>query len=338
MDAGAEHERWMRRALELAERGRRTVSPNPLVGCVVVRDGAVVGEGWHAAAGGPHAEVVALRAAGEAARGSAVYVTLEPCAHAGRTGPCTEALLAAGVRRIVAALEDPHPTARGGAAALRAAGVEVVVGPLAEEAAWANRVFLHGLATGRPYIVLKAAVSLDGRIAAADGTSQWLTGPPARERSHVLRAEVDAVLVGSGTVLADDPLLTVRLPGYDGPQPLRVVLDRRGRVPRTVQVFDASAPTLVLADADLEVVLARLWDRDVRSILVEGGATIAGAFLRAGLVDELRCHVAPLLLGEKGLPLVIGDGIATLSEAHRLRLHALERAGDDALLTLVRSS
>ncbi|MGH3993130.1 MAG: RibD family protein, partial [Pseudonocardiaceae bacterium] len=161
--------------------------------------------------------------------------------------------------------------------------------------------------------------------------------PQARERAHALRAEADAVLVGSGTVLADDPLLTVRLPGYEGPQPLRVVLDRRARVPRTAQVFDPSAPTLVLADAEPQGALAALWERGVRSVLVEGGATIAGAFLRAGLVDELRCHVAPLLLGEKGVPLVIGDGITTLSEAHRFRLRTVEHVGDDALLTLARS-
>jgi diaminohydroxyphosphoribosylaminopyrimidine deaminase / 5-amino-6-(5-phosphoribosylamino)uracil reductase len=247
--APVEDSRWMRRALELAERGRWTVSPNPLVGCVLVRDGEVVGEGWHFRAGGPHAEVAALEAAGELAAGATAYVTLEPCGHAGRTGPCTQALLAAGVSRVVAAIPDPHPEAGGGAAMLRADGVRVDVGVLAEEARRQNAVFLHGVAAGRPYVTLKLAVSLDGRIAAADGTSRWLTGPQARRHAHALRAEADAVAVGSGTVLADDPLLTVRLDGYAGPQPLRVVLDRRVRTRPSHRVHEASAPTLCAVGA-----------------------------------------------------------------------------------------
>lgn len=338
MDVDDGEVRWMRRALALAERGRATVSPNPLVGCVLVRDGAVVGEGWHERRGGPHAEVAALAAAGAAARGATAYVTLEPCAHTGLTPPCTDALLAAGVRRVVAALSDPHPLAAGGADALRAAGVEVAVGLLGQDAAWQNRVFLHGVAAGRPFVVLKVAVSLDGRSAAADGTSQWLTGPEARRHAHALRAAADAVLVGSGTVLADDPQLTVRLPGSPGPQPLRVVLDGRGRVPATARVLDDQAPTLVLTGEqtrDLDAVLAVLWGRGVRSVLVEGGAAVAGSFVRASLVDELHCHVAPLLLGERGLPLLTGDGIATLADARRFRLHRAERAGADTLLTLL---
>lgn len=354
-------ERWMRRALEIAERGRRTVAPNPLVGCVLVHDGRAVGEGWHERAGGPHAEVAALRAAGPRARGATAYVTLEPCSHSGRTPPCTDALLQAGVARVVAALPDPHPVASGGADVLRAAGVEVEIGLLAAEARCQNRVFLHGLASHRPYVIVKTAVSLDGRIAAADGSSRWLTGAEARERAHRLRAEVDAVLVGSGTVLADDPLLTVRL---DGPaeQPLRVVLDARRRTRPRHRVVDSSAPTLVLTAAGggpasegwlaggqaevaavspgsrgglhLPGVLAVLWDRGVRSVLVEGGAGVASSFLREGLADRLEVHVAPLLLGERGLAAFTGPWPPGLEQAVRFRLESVERAGEDVLLSL----
>lgn len=324
-------ERWMRRALALAERGRGTASPNPLVGCVLVRDRTVVGEGFHAAAGGPHAEVEALTAAGEDAAGATAYVTLEPCDHDGRTGPCTQALLDAGICRVVAALQDPNPEAAGGADRLRERGVEVEVGVCAAEAARQNEVFLHGIAHTRPFMVLKAAVSIDGRIAAADGTSRWLTGEQTRTHAHRLRADVDAVLVGSGTVLADDPLLTVRLPGYEGPQPLRVVLDRRGRVPPTARVLDDSAPSLPL-DCDLAQVAKELWDRGVRSVLVEGGAGVASALLDDGLVDKLVVHVAPLLLGASGRAL-LDSGPATLADAARWTLADVEVVGDDAVLT-----
>jgi diaminohydroxyphosphoribosylaminopyrimidine deaminase / 5-amino-6-(5-phosphoribosylamino)uracil reductase len=356
-DAGT----WMHRALELAERGRRTVSPNPLVGCVLVRDGEVVGEGWHERAGGPHAEVQAIAAAGGRARGAVAHVTLEPCAHTGRTGPCTTALLDAGVAGVVVALPDPNPVAAGGAAVLRAAGVPVEEGVLAAAARAQNTVFLHGLATGRPFVVGKAAVSLDGRIAAADGTSRWLTGPRARQRAHALRAEVDAVLVGSGTVLADDPALTCRLDGYRGPQPLRAVLDGRGRTPATARVAHGNA-TLVLTGeeaaaglasrldgADVEVcavpqrsdgsgldlgaVLDVLWEREVRSVLVEGGAAVLHSALSAGFVDRLHVHVAPVLLGDRGRPLLAGPWAGSLAEAPRFTLEDAQPTGDDVLLT-----
>jgi diaminohydroxyphosphoribosylaminopyrimidine deaminase/5-amino-6-(5-phosphoribosylamino)uracil reductase len=345
-----------------------------MVGCVVVRDGELVSEGWHEQAGGPHAEAIALRAAGARAQGACVYVTLEPCSHIGRTPPCTEALVAAGVRRVVAALPDPNPLAAGGAAALAAAGVEVEVGVCAEEAARQNEVFLHGIAHGRPFVVLKAAVSVDGRMAAADGTSQWLTGPSARRRAHRLRAQVDAIVVGSGTVLADDPRLTVRLgedhaaghaPGEPPtrraatrrPPPLRVILDARGRTPPGARVLDGAAPTLVcigpgadpqaLRSAGVEVatvpaangggvelgaVLALLWARGVRSVVVEGGGVLLSAFLRGHCFDRLVVHIAPLLLGSGGRPLLHG-GPATLADVGRLRLDGVERADDDVLLT-----
>lgn len=328
---------WMDRALELAEHGRWTVSPNPLVGCVLVRDGVVVGEGYHARPGGAHAEVAALEQAGRQAAGATAYVTLEPCNHTGRTGPCAARLVDAGVKRVVVAVQDPHPEAAGGAAALRAAGVPVDVGVGEAAARRQNEVFFHALTHQRPFVTAKAAVSLDGRIAAADGTSQWLTGEEARARAHRLRAEVDAVLVGSGTVLADDPQLTVRLPGEPDAegitQPLRVVLDRRGRVPSDARVLDDTAPSLVL-DTDLPGTVAALWDRGVRSLLVEGGAQVVGAFVLAGLVDRLVVHVAPLLLGEAGRPLLASDAVTTLAEAPRYRLDAVERVGDDAILSL----
>jgi len=379
----------MARALELAARGRGTVAPNPLVGAVVVRDGRVVGEGWHQVAGGPHAEVAALADAGPLAAGSTVFVTLEPCAHTGRTPPCTAALLAARVARVVVAVPDPNPVAAGGAEVLRAAGVPVDVGLLGDEAARQNRAFLFAVTRGRPLVVLKAAVSLDGRIAAADGTSRWITGPQARARAHELRADAGAVLVGAGTALADDPRLTVRLPGWAGRQPLRVVLDGRARLPLTAAVLDGEAPTLVVVGPDADparvaalraagadvatapaeaaapipaataaaapvspaarvapapapaapldpaAVLGLLHGRGVRSVLVEGGAGVAGAFVRAGLVDELVVFVAPLLLGARGHPLLAGDGIATLADGPRFRTVAVDRAGDDTALTLV---
>ncbi|HWB70724.1 MAG TPA: bifunctional diaminohydroxyphosphoribosylaminopyrimidine deaminase/5-amino-6-(5-phosphoribosylamino)uracil reductase RibD, partial [Egibacteraceae bacterium] len=274
---------------------------------------------------------------------------------------CTQALIAAGVRRVVAAAADPHPTAGGGAARLRAAGVAVDVGLCVGEARRQNEAFFHGVASGRPFVIVKAATSLDGRIAAADGASQWLTGEQARARGHALRAEVDAVVVGSGTVLADDPAMTCRLSGHRGPQPLRVVLDGRGRTRADRRVVDAAAPTLVLsrsdADAgwaaalrdggaevadlapgpeggvDLHAALALLWERGVRSVLVEGGAAVLSAFLREQLCDKLVVHLAPLLLGAGGLPLAPA-GPTSLVEALPLRLDSVERVGEDVILTL----
>ncbi|MPZ74332.1 MAG: bifunctional diaminohydroxyphosphoribosylaminopyrimidine deaminase/5-amino-6-(5-phosphoribosylamino)uracil reductase RibD [Nitriliruptorales bacterium] len=324
---------FMSRALALAALGRRTVSPNPMVGCVIVRDGEVVGEGWHRRAGEPHAEAVALRAAAQKARGAAAYISLEPCNHTGRTGPCTTALIDAGVTRVVAAVADPHPMAAGGADTLRAAGITVDTGVLGDQARRLNEVFFHGVQTQRPFVVAKVAASLDGRLAAADGTSQWLTGEAARRRVHELRAEVDAVLIGSGTVLADDPQLTCRLDEYRGPQPLRVVLDRRGRVTHEHRVNDAAAETVISHDSPADT-LRTLWDRDVRSVLVEGGAAVLHAFLAAGLVDRLHVHVAPVLLGEQGRPLLAGPWTQTLSDAPRWNLENVERTGDDVLLSL----
>jgi diaminohydroxyphosphoribosylaminopyrimidine deaminase/5-amino-6-(5-phosphoribosylamino)uracil reductase len=352
--------RAMRRALELAERGRPTVSPNPMVGCVIVADDEVVGEGWHHVAGGPHAEVVALQAAGDRARGATVYITLEPCTHTGRTPPCVDALIRAAVGRVVIACPDPNPVAAGGADALRGAGVAVDVGLLRDEAAGQNQIFLHGLRLRRPFVRLKGAVSLDGRVTAADGSSKWLTGVSARRHAHELRAQVDAIIVGSGTVLADDPELTVRLDGWTGPQPLRVVLDGRARTPVHGRVYDRAAPSLavvtpgardqVLRDAGIPVsevktgadgrsdphaVLDVLWERGVRSVLVEGGPAVFTSFVAAGSFDRLVLYVAPLLLGDRGLALLAG-GPPTLDDAERLVLHRVEHVGDDAVLHLGR--
>jgi diaminohydroxyphosphoribosylaminopyrimidine deaminase/5-amino-6-(5-phosphoribosylamino)uracil reductase len=325
---------FMSRALALAALGRWTVSPNPMVGCVITRDDQIVGEGHHVRAGQAHAEIHALHAAGDRASGATAYVSLEPCSHTGRTGPCTQALIDAGISRVVVAVRDPNPLAAGGLDVLRAAGVDAEDGVLEQEARRLNTVFFHGVQTQRPYVIAKVAASLDGRIAAADGTSQWLTGEQARRRAHELRAEVDAVLVGSGTVLADDPQLTCRLDGYDGQQPLRVVMDRTGRVTSEHRVNDDTAPTWVTDASDAVDVLAQLWDREVRSVLVEGGATILHAFLRASLVDRLHVHVAPVLLGDQGRPLLAGPWAETLADAPRYQLEHVDSVGDDTLLTL----
>jgi diaminohydroxyphosphoribosylaminopyrimidine deaminase/5-amino-6-(5-phosphoribosylamino)uracil reductase len=322
----------LRLALDLSWRALGRTSPNPPVGAVVLdAAGEVVGSGTTAPPGGPHAEVVALSAAGERARGGTLAVTLEPCAHTGRTGPCTDAVLAAGIARVVVSCSDPTALAGGGADRLRAAGVEVEVGALAEEVGRGPlEPWLTAQRTGRPFVTWKAAASLDGRTAAADGTSRWITGELARAEVHELRDRADAVVVGVGTVLADDPQLTVR--PDPGRQPLRVVLDRTGRVPAGARVLDDEAETLVLA-LDPSAALAELGRRGVVSVLLEGGATVAAAFLRDGLVDRVVTYVAPVLLGE-GAPLVAQLEVSTIGEALRWRLDEVERVGDDVRLVL----
>ncbi|MBM3464963.1 MAG: bifunctional diaminohydroxyphosphoribosylaminopyrimidine deaminase/5-amino-6-(5-phosphoribosylamino)uracil reductase RibD [Armatimonadetes bacterium] len=287
----------MRRALELAARALGDTSPNPVVGAVLVRDGEIVGDGWHQRAGLPHAEVEALAAAGDRARGATLYVTLEPCNHQGRTPPCTEAVLQAGIARVVAAVADSNPLARGGLAWLRERGVEVSCGLLEDEARRLNRFFFTWIARRRPFVTLKWAMTLDGRAATASGHSQWITGPEARALVHCERAAHDAVLVGIGTVLADNPRLDARVDGVSKPR-LRVVLDPRGRTPADARVLDPSlGPTLVLPTRDLSEVLRGLAARDVLSVFVEGGPTVHGAFLRAGLVDRVLAFVAPKGVG-----------------------------------------
>ncbi len=333
--AGPSEAAAMARAIALASRGLGTTTPNPVVGAVVLDDaGAVAGEGWHERPGGPHAEVAALAAAGDRARGGTMVVTLEPCAHTGRTGPCTDALLDVGVRRVVYAVRDPSEDGHGGAAVLRASGVDVIGGVLADEAARGNEAWLLVERLRRPFVTWKFGATLDGRTAAADGTSRWITGPEARADVHRLRATVDAVLAGSGTVLADDPQLTVR--DADGAlaarQPLRVVADRRGRIQPDARVLDGSAPTLVSAASDPAALLAEIYARGVHHVLLEGGATLAAAFAGAGMVDRMIGYIAPALLGA-GRPVLGDTGITTIGAARRLRLDDVTRIGSDVRVT-----
>ena len=346
----ADDHRWMARALRLAERAAYTTRPNPMVGCVLVRDGEVVGEGWHRRKGGPHAEVFALRAAGERARGATAYVTLEPCAHYGRTPPCADALVAAGVARVVGAMRDPFPQVDGaGFDTLRAAGIDVACGLMEGQARELNRGFLSRIERGRPWLRVKLAASLDGRTAMADGDSKWITGEAARRDVQHWRARASAILTGAGTVLADDPHLTVRLgesaEDTEVVPPLRVVLDARLSSLDRANVRSADAPTLYLhapgmqppagldiahaamplaADGrlDLHAVLRLLGEREINEVHVEAGATLCGALLREGLADELLLYTAPLLLGDGARPLLAGLGIGRMGE--RLTLETLD--------------
>jgi diaminohydroxyphosphoribosylaminopyrimidine deaminase/5-amino-6-(5-phosphoribosylamino)uracil reductase len=330
----------MRRAIALSWLALGHTSPNPNVGCVILdASGQTVGSGHTAPVGGPHAEVRALAEAGHRARGGTAVVTLEPCNHTGRTGPCTRALLAAGIGRVVVAVRDPNPLAAGGAEILRAAGVPVVSGVLEEPAREAMTPWLTAFGRGWPFVIWKFAATLDGRSAAADGTSQWITSPQARADVHRLRGEVDAIIAGAGTVLADDPHLTVR--GPDGRlrphQPLRVVVDSAARVPATARVLDDAAETwLVKADGggpvDLQKMLEALHGRGVRSALLEGGPTLAGVFLRGRLIDRVVAYVAPKLLGA-GSAALGPAGVHTIGAAIDLDVHDVTRVGPDLRLT-----
>ena len=322
----------MHRALALAETVRGRTSPNPPVGAVILDRAAILaGEGATEPAGRAHAEVVALTQAGEAARGGTAVLTLEPCAHVGRTGPCVDALLAAGIARVVYALDDPNPAATGGAGKLRDAGVEVVEGVEAiAAAAGALRPWLYAVRNGRPFVTWKYAATLDGRVAAVDLSARWISSGASRADSHAFRATVDAIVVGSGTVLADDPHLTVR--DHEGKlaerQPLRVVLDRRHRTLQTARVYDNAAETLVLDTAVPRFALKALFDRGVRHVLLEGGPTLAGAFVEAHCVDEVIAYLAPTLLGAG--PSALGHaGIGSISEAVTLDVDTVTRLGDD---------
>ncbi|WP_372595636.1 bifunctional diaminohydroxyphosphoribosylaminopyrimidine deaminase/5-amino-6-(5-phosphoribosylamino)uracil reductase RibD [Actinotalea sp.] len=324
-----------RRALDLAARGPET-GPNPRVGAVLLSpDGTVLGEGFHRGAGTPHAEVAALedaRARGAQVRGATAVVTLEPCRHRGRTGPCTRALLDAGVARVVLGVPDPTAAAGGGAAELRAAGVDVVEGALREEGEELLRVWLRSMRRGRPFVTLKIATTLDGRVSAADGSSRWITSAAARAHAHSVRSRVDAIAVGTGTALGDDPELTARTAdgGLAPHQPLRVVVGRR-EVPEAARLHGPGGELVRLSSQDPAEVLASLWEREVRHLLVEGGPVLTTAFLRAGLVDEVHAYVAPVLLGA-GRP-VVGDlGIGTLADALRLRTVEVRHLDPDALL------
>ncbi len=311
--------------------------PNPRVGAVVIDDtGQVVAEGYHRGAGTAHAEVVALAAAGDSARGSTVVVSLEPCNHTGRTGPCTEALIEAGVRRVVFAQDDLNPVADGGAEALRAAGIDVEGGVLADEAETINQVWTFVLRHRRPYVTWKFAITLDGRSAAADGSARWITGPEARADVHRQRSVCDTVLVGTGTVEADDPQLTVRdesgVPWPRARQPLRAVMGMRD-LPSSARVCDDAAETIRLPTHDPAVALAALYAQDRQHVFLEGGPTLAAAFVRAGLVDEVVAYVAPALLGA-GIAGVGDLGITSIEGISRLELLEAIRIGDDVRLTM----
>ena len=354
----------MRAALALARRGLGAVWPNPAVGCVILNDGRVVGRGWTQPGGRPHGETEALRRAGEAARGAIAHVSLVPCCHWGQTPPCVDALIAAGVRRVVVALEDPDPRVAGeGLRRLRAAGLDVEVGLCTEEAAEVNAGFLSRLRLGRPLVTFKLATSLDGRIAVATGESQWITGPPARDRAHALRASHDAIMVGTGTVVADDPQLTCRLPGLGHRSPVRVVIDRHLRIspasriiadaprvptwvltlrsadPGRRAMFLANRVTLIDVDddgegqIDLAAALGALGERGITRLLVEGGARLAAAFFRARLIDRLVWVHAPLVIGGDGIPAIAGFDLAALADGRAFERLSTETIGDDVLTT-----
>jgi diaminohydroxyphosphoribosylaminopyrimidine deaminase / 5-amino-6-(5-phosphoribosylamino)uracil reductase len=349
----------MAHALRLAERGLYTTQPNPRVGCVVAQGDEVVGEGWHQRAGEPHAEVFALREAGERARGATAYVTLEPCAHHGRTPPCANALIAAGVTRVVIAAEDPFPQVAGrGIEKLRAAGITVDIGLMREAARELNIGFFSRIERGRPWLRVKLAMSLDGRTALANGESKWITGEAARADVQRWRARSSVILTGSGTVLADNPQLTARVPqGEAFTPPWRVVLDRQLRTPEGSHVLDGSVSTLLLHAAaadpdqrfqqveclsvaeqegalDLSAVLTLLAERGCNEVHVEAGPTLCGALFAAGLVDELLLYVAPLLLGDSARPLLQLPTLTDMTERWQLRPIEQRQLGNDWRLRL----
>lgn len=354
--------RWMARALALAARGRGLTSPNPMVGALLVRDGTLVAERFHERAGGPHAEAAVLAEAGERGRGATLYVTLEPCNHVGRTPPCAEAIVRAGVRRVVAATGDPNPRVRGGgAAALAAAGVEVSMGCLEGEARELNHVFFTAVERQRPHVTLKWAMTLDGKIAAFDGKSRWITGEAARREAHRLRSRSDAIVTGIGTVLADDPALTVRLEQPWPREPYRVVVDSRARLPLDATLFgtgrrarvvvavgeDAPATRVAALESsgvtvlqcksregrvDVADLCARLFALDVTAVLLEAGHELTGAFVQAGLVDRVAVFIAPKLLGGAAAPSPVGGPGFALVDALRLTDLTTRPLGDDWLV------
>ena len=368
MNAEAQDAHFMARALELALRGLYTTHPNPRVGCVIVRDAEIVGEGFHARAGEPHAEIYALRMAGERARGATAYVTLEPCCHWGRTGPCSNALLEAGVTRVVSAMQDPNPrVAGGGHGLLRAAGVQVESGVLEAEARALNAGFIKRMSAGMPRVRVKWGASLDGRTALANGASQWITGSEARRDVQCWRAQSSAVLSSAATVIADRARLNVRLTahelGIEGAvrQPVRVILDRELRLTPDLPIFDAQgevwiysasddaagravlenvgatiipAPLAASGTLDLRWILRDLAQREINDVWVEAGARLGGAFVAQGLADELMVYLAPMLLGHTARPLAELPGLTELTQAQRGQWQDVRRVGDDLRVVL----
>lgn len=360
MSASSTDLRHMQRALRLAERGAYTARPNPMVGCVIAHGEEIVGEGWHQRTGGPHAEVFALRQAGARARGATAYVTLEPCAHHGRTPPCADALIDAGVARVVAALRDPFPQVAGaGLERMRAAGIEVIADVMSAQARELNRDFLSRIERGRPWVRVKLAMSLDGRTALANGESKWITGEAARNDVQHWRARSGAILTGIGTVLADDPRLTARVPDADIAPPLRVVLDRHLRAPAGANVLDGNAPTLFLHAPDatpdarfsqaecealpeaegglsLAAALEHLAARGINEVQVEAGPTLSGALFAQGLLDELLLYISPVILGSAARPLLALPSLTDMADRWHLRVVDEVKVGDDWRLLLRR--
>lgn len=356
MDAIADHD-YMARALRLARRGLYTTDPNPRVGCVLVRDGRIVGEGWHTRAGGPHAEIEALRMAGESARGADCYVTLEPCCHHGRTPPCTDALVEAKVRRVVVAMSDPNPQVAGkGLSQLREAGIDTRCGILAAEAEQLNRGFCKRMRKGLPWVTVKMAASLDGRTALASGESRWITSAEARHDVHRLRARSSAIVTGIGTVLADDPALTARLEGIDDVlQPLRVVLDSGLRMPPNAKMLalpgetvvvtvtddpasqrrleDAGARVWVVGEVEGRVDLGEVWSRlaacEINEVMVEAGPRLNGALVQGRWLDEGLLYLAPCLLGDDAKGLFHLPGVETMGQRIEIQFAEIRRIGTD---------
>lgn len=353
---------YMSHALNLASRGIGRTSPNPVVGAVIVRDGQIVGEGWHMRAGTPHAEIHAINQAGKLAIGATLYVTLEPCSHYGRTGPCTDAIINAGITKVIVAMTDPNPLVAGrGIAKLRAAGIEVIDGLHSAEAAALNEVFIKWITTKIPFVILKTAMTMDGKTATRTGHSQWITGIEARTRVHQFRDQYDAILVGIGTALADDPELTTRLVP-NGKNPIRVIVDSLARIPLTAKVInDGQAPTIIAVTpvapkekiqalqakgvevitvaggghtVDLRILFELLGARGISSIFVEGGPTISAALLEENLIDKIHCFVAPKIIGGVAAPGVVGGyGIDNLHEAILLESISSEFIGQDILIS-----
>jgi diaminohydroxyphosphoribosylaminopyrimidine deaminase / 5-amino-6-(5-phosphoribosylamino)uracil reductase len=362
MNASADTD-YMRMALELAAQGAGRVSPNPMVGAVLVKDQRVVGRGYHQAVGSAHAEVNAINDAGDQARGATLYVTLEPCNHQGRTPPCTHKIIEAGIARVVVAMADPNPDVTGGGNAyLRARGIDVVCGVCADEAHRLNEIFVKYIRTKHPFVVLKMAATLDGRIATRTGDARWVTGPAARARVHILRHAMDAIMVGVGTVLSDDPQLTARLEEGGGVDPIRIVLDTHLRMPATARMLcqDSPAETWVVCGSqaardkrtrltdhgarileaplqagriDLKALVGLLGAREVTSVLIEGGAQVAASALQAGIVDKVMFFYAPKILGgDDGIPMCKGPGPDKMSASRPLHRTTVSRVGEDFLI------
>jgi diaminohydroxyphosphoribosylaminopyrimidine deaminase/5-amino-6-(5-phosphoribosylamino)uracil reductase len=353
-------EHWMKRVLRLAEKGRGRTSPNPMVGAVLVKDGKVVGEGYHAKAGEDHAEIIALRRAGDAARGAALYLNLEPCTHYGKTPPCAPAVIRAGVKRVVIGMEDPNPLVkRKGVGSLTGAGIEVKVGVEEKECRSLNEAFCKYILKKDPFIILKVAATMDGKIATRDGDSKWISGENSRRFVHRLRDQVDGVLVGIGTVLKDDPMLTARVRG--GRDPYRIILDSRLRIPEEAKVIEISPEKTIIATTEaapkdkverlekknvrvlvldskegrvnLKSCLSKLGEMEMMSLLVEGGSQINGSFLDEGLIDKLLLFLSPKLMGDtQALEIFGGKGVASLEEAVVLREFRTKRMGEDILI------